>query len=155
MLQRCTEVIVDYMDAAFARIWTLNAEATMLELQAEVGHQTPINSGQTRVPIGQSSIGLIAQERRPHLSNDIFNDPRLGDPDWARREGMVAFAGYPLIVDDELLGVVTLFAQQAYQRDRWKPWGWWPMRLPWASNANKRKNNCKPRKRSCVYGPGT
>jgi PAS domain S-box-containing protein len=113
MLQRCTEVIVDYMDAAFARIWTLNAEATMLELQAEVGHQTPINSGQTRVPIGQSSIGLIAQERRPHLSNDIFNDPRLGDPDWARREGMVAFAGYPLIVDDELLGVVTLFAQQA------------------------------------------
>ena len=113
MLQRCTEVIVDYMDADFARIWTLDAETAMLELQAGVGRQTPINGGQTRVPIGQSSIGLIAQERRPHLSNDIFNDPRLGDPDWARREGIVAFADYPLIVDDELLGVVSLFAQQA------------------------------------------
>ncbi|MDA0672111.1 MAG: PAS domain-containing protein [Cyanobacteria bacterium] len=112
MLQRCTEVIVGQMDAAFARIWTLNAPEQLLELQASAGLYTHIDGGHARIPVGQFKVGLIAQERRPHLRNDIRNDIRLGDPAWAEREGMVAFAGYPLVVDDELLGVVALFARQ-------------------------------------------
>jgi PAS domain S-box-containing protein len=111
MLQRCSEVIVQYMDAAFARIWTVDEAGTMLELQASAGLYTHIDGGHARVPVGRFKIGLIAQERRPYLTNDILNDERLGDPVWARREGMVAFAGYPLIVDDILLGVVALFTR--------------------------------------------
>ncbi|MBF2035949.1 MAG: PAS domain-containing protein [Leptolyngbyaceae cyanobacterium T60_A2020_046] len=110
MLQSCCEVIVKYMDAAFARIWTANLSEQVLELQASAGLYRHINGGHARVPIGQLKIGLIAAEKTPYLSNDIVNDPRLGDRAWAEREGMVAFAGYPLIVDDQLLGVVALFA---------------------------------------------
>ena len=70
-----------------------------------------------RVPVGKFKIGLIAQEREPHLTNDVSNDPRVGDPEWARREGMVAFAGYPLIVDDRTVGVVALFARHSSPGD--------------------------------------
>jgi PAS domain S-box-containing protein len=38
-------------------------------------------------------------------------DERVGDQEWARREGMVAFAGYPLIVDNRLVGVMAMFAR--------------------------------------------
>src|SRR4029453_13113381 len=31
---------------------------------------------------------------------------------WARYNGMVAFAGYPLVVEDRLIGVVALFARR-------------------------------------------
>src|SRR5581483_7975835 len=58
-------------------------------------------------------IGLIAQERRPHLTNAVIGDPRVGDQEWAKREGMVAFAGYPLLVDDRLVGVMAMFARQS------------------------------------------
>src|SRR5262249_12142811 len=51
-----------------------------------------------------------AQERKPHLTNQVLGDPRV-DQDWARREGMVAFAGYPLVVADRLVGVMALFAR--------------------------------------------
>src|SRR5439155_15632268 len=37
VLQRCTEALVRHLDAAFARIWTLNASTQMLELQASAG----------------------------------------------------------------------------------------------------------------------
>ncbi len=112
MLGRCAEAIVDHLDAAFARIWTLNAEAQVLELQASAGQYTHIDGAHGRVPVGKFKIGLIAQERLPHLTNDVQNDPRVSDKAWAAREGMVAFAGYPLIVQDKLLGVMAMFARQ-------------------------------------------
>lgn len=65
------------------------------------------------MPVGALKIGLIASERRPHLTNAVVGDERVADQEWARREGMIAFAGYPLLVDDELLGVMALFAKHA------------------------------------------
>ena len=63
------------------------------------------------MPVGKFKIGLIAQELTPHLTNNVIGDPRVGDQEWARREGMVAFAGYPLMVRDRLVGVMAMFAK--------------------------------------------
>lgn len=112
MLRRCAAAIVQHMDAAFARIWTLNARERVLELQASAGMYTHTDGPHGRVPVGKFKIGLIAEERAPHLTNSVVGDPRVGDQEWARREGMVAFAGYPLIVEDELVGVMAMFARR-------------------------------------------
>ncbi|MDQ2945723.1 MAG: PAS domain S-box protein [Acidobacteriota bacterium] len=117
VLSMCVEAIVRRLDAAFARIWILNESQQMLELYASAGIYTHIDGGHARVPVGKFKIGLIAEERQPHLTNDVLNDSRVGDPAWARREGMVAFAGYPLIVDTRLVGVVALFARQKLGSD--------------------------------------
>ncbi|MBD2683389.1 MULTISPECIES: ATP-binding sensor histidine kinase [Nostoc] len=113
MLQSCTQAVVQHLNAAFARIWTLNADENMLELQASAGLYTHLDGPHSRVPVGAFKIGLIAQELRPHLTNDVLNDPRVGNKEWAKEEGMVAFAGYPLIFEDRLMGVLALFARQA------------------------------------------
>jgi two-component system, NtrC family, sensor kinase len=112
MLHSCADALVRDLGVAFARIWTLNRATNVLELQASAGLYTHIDGPHGRVPVGQFKIGLIAQERKPHLTNDVLHDPRVSDPEWARREGMVAFAGYPLLVEDRLIGVVALFARQ-------------------------------------------
>lgn len=112
ILLQCSKSLVHRTDAAFARIWTVNDHEQMLELQASAGLYTHIDGGHARVPIGKFKIGLIAQEREPHLTNDVQNDPRVGDHEWARREGMVAFAGHPLMVNDRLVGVMALFARR-------------------------------------------
>ncbi|HEY7908844.1 MAG TPA: GAF domain-containing protein [Thermomicrobiales bacterium] len=112
MLRKCTEAVVRQLDAAFARIWTLDRAGTTLELRASAGLYTHLDGGHSRVPVGMFKIGLIAAERLPHLTNDVRTDPRVSDPEWAAREGMVAFAGYPLIVEDRLVGVLAMFARQ-------------------------------------------
>jgi two-component system, NtrC family, sensor kinase len=111
MLSHCTEAIIRHLDAAFARVWTLNEADNVLELQASAGMYTHINGPHARVPVGQFKIGLIAQERQPHFTNAVMTDPRVGDKEWARREGMVSFAGYPLTVGDCLFGVIAMFAR--------------------------------------------
>src|SRR5262245_8069526 len=117
MLQKSAEALVRHLDAAFARIWTLNPKESLLELQASAGMYTHLNGGHSRVPFGKLKIGLIAQERQPHLTNDVCNDPRVSDKKWAREEGMVAFAGYPLLVEDRVVGVMAMFARHPLTED--------------------------------------
>ena len=111
-LQKCCDAVVRHLDAAFARIWILNEQGNVLELQASAGMYTHIDGVHSRIAVGESKIGLIAREQQPHITNSVKQDPRLSDKEWAAREGMVAFAGYPLIVDDRLLGVIAMFARQ-------------------------------------------
>lgn len=111
-LHGCAAALVTHLDAAFARVWTLNEAENVLNLQASAGLYTHLDGPHGRVPVGQFKIGLIAQERKPHLTNAVVGAPRVSDQEWAKREGMVAFAGYPLVVDERLVGVVALFARQ-------------------------------------------
>jgi PAS domain S-box-containing protein len=112
MLQRCAEALVRHLGAAFARIWTLDAQGATLELQASAGMYTHRDGPHSRVPVGSKKIGMIALEREPHLTNSVLGDPRVGDQEWARREGMVAFAGHPLMIEGRLVGVMALFSRQ-------------------------------------------
>jgi len=111
-LQYCANAVVRHLDAAFARIWTLNEEGNVLELQASAGIYTHIDGAHSRITVGEFKIGLIALERQPHITNSVQEDSRVSDKEWASREGMVAFAGYPLIVDNQLVGVIAMFARQ-------------------------------------------
>jgi signal transduction histidine kinase/PAS domain-containing protein len=115
-LRRCCAALVS-MGAAFARIWTYNANHEALELQASAGMYTHINGAHARVPLGSLKIGRIASTRTPHLTNAVVGDPHVADQAWAEREGLVAFAGYPLIVGERLVGVVALFAKQELSED--------------------------------------
>ena len=110
ILNRCAEAIAHHLDAAFVRIWTLNREENVLELQASAGLDTHPGKLESRVPVG-INIGLIAQEKKPYLTNDILHDPRISDKKWAKREGMVAFVGYPLIIEDRAVGVMAMFSR--------------------------------------------
>jgi PAS domain S-box-containing protein len=116
-LQRCVEAVVRHLDAAFARVWTLERGSDVLELQASAGMYSHLDGAHGRVPVGKFKIGLIAAERKPHLTNSVVGDPRVGDQEWAKREGMVAFAGYPLLVEDRLVGVLAMFSRAALPED--------------------------------------
>ena len=110
-LQNCAEALFHHLDAAFSRIWVLDEAQQVLRLRASAGLYTHLDGPHSRVPVGALKIGLIASERRAHLTNAVVGDPRVADQEWAEREGMVAFAGYPLLVEERLLGVMALFAK--------------------------------------------
>jgi PAS domain S-box-containing protein len=117
MLQACAEAVVRHLDAAFTRIWTLDEVAQMLELQASAGLYTHLDGADARVPVGDLEIGRVSSGLKPHLTNDALHDERLGNPAWARREGMMAFAGYSLVVEGRLVGVIQMTARQVLQED--------------------------------------
>ena len=113
ILDLCVKAIVRHFDATFARIWTLSRDGRELELQASAGLYTRLDGSYSRIPFGKLTIGCIAQERKPHLTNDVQSDPRVGDHDWARAENITSFAGYPLVVEDRAVGVMGMFSRES------------------------------------------
>ena len=116
-LQLCAEAIVRHLDAAFARIWTLSEAGDVLDLRASAGLYTHLDGSYAHVPADSTNIGHIVRDREPYLSNDVQNDPRINDREWARRKGLVSFAGYPLIVGSRSIGVLAAFACHPLQQD--------------------------------------
>ncbi len=112
MLQECGEALVRHLHVAFARVWTIEPGSDVLILRASAGKYTHIDGAHAVVRVGDAGIGLIAAERRSHLSNDVLSDPRVHDHEWARREGIASFAGHPLVVGGRVVGVVAMFAEE-------------------------------------------
>ncbi len=116
-LQLCASALVQHLDVAFARIWTVSEDAAFLELRASAGMYTHLNGAHSRIQVGSLKIGLIAQEGKPHLTNDVATDDRVSDRQWAAANGMVAFAGYPLMVGSKVVGVMGMFARKPLPTD--------------------------------------
>ncbi|HLQ43701.1 MAG TPA: PAS domain S-box protein, partial [Planctomycetaceae bacterium] len=64
------------------------------------------------VLVGKFQIESIAQQREPYLTNSVVGDPRIHDQEFVRREGLTAFAGYPLICGGHLFGVMALASRR-------------------------------------------
>ncbi len=111
-LAQTVAAVVDRLDAAFARIWTLEPGEDVLRLQASAGLYTNLDGDHSTIRVGDFKIGAIAAQREPHLTNNVLSDDMISDPAWAEREGMVSFAGYPLVVGEQLVGVLALFARR-------------------------------------------
>ena len=136
-LKIITDSVVRIFDADFCRIWlirpgdlcdkgcihaeikegphTCRFRDRCLHLVASSGRYTHIDGkGHARVPFGCYKIGLIASgEERKFMTNDVLNEPRVHDHDWARELGLVSFAGYQIkIPGEESIGVLALFSKR-------------------------------------------
>ena len=89
-LQQCVDALIRNTDIAFAQIWTGNEKEHRLELQASADIQ--LNCGPDRLRMDRSRLERIAETGVTQLDN--------------------AFAGYPLKVREQVLGVAAAFSCQ-------------------------------------------
>ena len=106
ILGRCATAMVHYLHAALARLWVYDAEEKKLKLHACAGlnEDGGLNSKQPKVSLDMTLIN----EGKPILINRVAGDPRVPDQEWVRREGIVAYAGYPLMLEDRPIGLMSI-----------------------------------------------
>jgi transcriptional regulator with GAF, ATPase, and Fis domain len=67
-----------------------------------------------RIPLNVHSVGLVGGSGKPILiGSNLAASQRAADPAWLRHEGIVSFAGQPLIFRGEVLGVLAVFSRVA------------------------------------------
>jgi len=112
MLQTACEAVVRRLGVASAQVWILDPEAPVLHLRASAGRLAHQEGEKARIPLGQFAIGRIAQERRPYTTNELRHAPDAMDLGWVLRKGMESFAGYPLVLGEQLVGVFAVFGAE-------------------------------------------
>ena len=106
------ESVVKYFDAKFARIWLVDKERKYLILKFSAGKYKNIQGEFSKVPLDSNKIGPIVKTKKPTISNDVANDPRIRYPEWAKKEGLKSFAGYPLMSKGQPIGVLGMFSEK-------------------------------------------
>ena len=102
---------------AAAQVWLLEPSDGALWRRA--GHHTTTNPPPVpgRVERGMSEIGQVAELRVPIVTNDPANHRQVGLNPWMSEEGVQAFAGFPLVVGDQLLGVLAVYHRRPLDRN--------------------------------------
>ena len=106
------ESVVKYFDAKFARIWLVDKERKYLILKFSAGKYKNIQGEFSKVPLDSNKIGPIVKTKKPTISNDVVNDPRIRYPEWAKEERLKSFAGYPLMSKGQPIGVLGMFSEK-------------------------------------------
>ncbi|TMC43720.1 MAG: GAF domain-containing sensor histidine kinase [Chloroflexi bacterium] len=105
------------LDFAAAQVWLLEASDGALWRRAShhVTRNAPPVPG--RVERGMGEIGQVAELRVPIVTNDPANHRQLALNPWMSEEGIQAFAGFPMVVGDQLLGVLAIYHRRALDRN--------------------------------------
>ncbi len=107
LLERCGEALIRFLEVTLARIWTFDAEAGVLELQACRG-TLPCPREPRRIPFDPCRIDIAARAQARCRAGVMVDDV----PEWLSREGAVSVAIHPLVIEGRLVGVMELFAHQ-------------------------------------------
>lgn len=114
-LQRSAEALVTHLDAVVAQIWTLDDEDEgMLVLRASAGIDPPPDDHQERIAAEEQPIGRIAAARQPFVTDAIDRIPDWGNPASTGEASIVAFAGYPLVIGERVLGVMGVYGRHPF-----------------------------------------
>ncbi len=139
-LKSITDGIVRIFDADFCRIWLIqpgdlceqgciHAQVNerphvcrhrdlCLHLMSSSGRYTHIDGiVHRRVPFDCYKIGRVASgNEHKFITNDVQNDPRIHNREWASELGLVSFAGYQLRVPGgKIMGVLAIFARHTIE----------------------------------------
>jgi PAS domain S-box-containing protein len=118
VLQSYVESLWRHLDVDFTQIWTLNAEATDLELQISTGKYSAADSERLRYLISPDKVWAIIQgEFQPLLSDQILAGLSEDDQLWLRENEINSLVGYPLLVKGRGVGILFLVAQSHLDTD--------------------------------------
>ena len=109
-LQSIVDSLVKYFDAKFARVWFVDDRKKYLILKFSAGKYRNLDGEFSKVSIKSLKIGTIVTTKKPIVSNDVINDHRIKYHDWAKKEKMRSFAGYPLLYKGNVVAVLAMFS---------------------------------------------
>jgi signal transduction histidine kinase len=112
VLQRLTELARSRLGADVVRIWLRDDASGELRLSAEAGATGQTAGSRTRFEPGQGLVGWIVARREPLVIADLEADPRLANRDWAEAEGLHAFLGVPILLEDLVVGVLACMRRE-------------------------------------------
>ena len=112
ILQQCCGAMAEYLRVELAGIWSWDATNQILELQASAGAINDANRADTYQQKVSLDLELLAKGR-PVFIKQLRGDPRLQDPAWATRERLAAAAFCPLVLEERLVGVMSVFSRSS------------------------------------------
>lgn len=112
-LQVIVESIVKDFEVKFAGIWLQDKANKNLILKFTAGVLGSLS--EISIECGRI-VGQILKTKKPFSMYDLAEAQKIhgGHYDWAKRENLKSFGGYPLIQGDQVMGVLAVFSERKF-----------------------------------------
>ena len=107
VLDRVARSAVDLFGSSVSRLWLVDDDGRGLSLRASAGAVSGV-AGRVRAQVGEGLMGHIVTTRAPLLVPDLREDPRAHNTERIHAEGIISFAGMPLLLGDQVLGALSV-----------------------------------------------
>lgn len=113
LLVRCSQVLEHYLATASVGFWVMNSQTNLLTRQSVWGIELPEDTFPETVSLGISMIGLVGLNQHPYVTCKASDDICFrGAKAWLAEGEIQSFGGYPLLVGNNLVGVLTLLHRE-------------------------------------------
>lgn len=104
----CAKAMAQFLNASVAQLWTFDARESVFQPRAAAGPLVEAQKGDQKPSQVKLNLEVLARGE-PILIKQLAGDERVADQEWVKRNGLVAFAACPLILEDKLVGLMSLF----------------------------------------------
>ncbi|HEX4801953.1 MAG TPA: histidine kinase dimerization/phospho-acceptor domain-containing protein, partial [Myxococcaceae bacterium] len=112
-LERCARQIVAQLRIDCVLIWSADADGAMA-LAASAGLCDGLPPPE---PPGDSLVDAVVEQRKRVIRQSVPDEAPSANQKLAKRPQMRALAGYPLLCEDTLLGVLAVYAREELAQD--------------------------------------
>jgi GAF domain-containing protein/ActR/RegA family two-component response regulator/anti-sigma regulatory factor (Ser/Thr protein kinase) len=96
------------MGVPVVSVWVADADAETLRVRAFSDEAMGAAYPRRTTTFEEGAMGWIARKREPLSVPDMLADPRLLSKSWWLEHGLRSFLGVPIVLQDQLLGVLAL-----------------------------------------------
>jgi GAF domain-containing protein/CheY-like chemotaxis protein len=115
VLRTIARAAAELMASSFVAVWIADESSRTLRVAAfsdeRIGADFPI----VTQAFGEGAAGWIAAHRRTLNVADVRQDPRFLAREWGERHGILSFIGVPILLQDSVLGVLTMNGAAPFQ----------------------------------------
>ncbi|PYM94012.1 MAG: hypothetical protein DME04_08815 [Candidatus Rokuibacteriota bacterium] len=108
LLRTISESAAELTGARLASFWLADEKRRKLSFTSGSVAEMVQEYSPLILSYDQGAVGWVAAHRTALVLDDVLADERLVNRAWVERWGLRAFAGYPVLVGDELLAVMAL-----------------------------------------------
>jgi two-component system, NtrC family, sensor kinase len=107
LLQECSKAIVSSLDISLLGIWIYEETSKTLDLEFNAS-SLPVDNADKHLHSIKPIIASIAETQKPYFTSTLAELSSI-DHEWVNQEGLTTFAGYPLMINNRIVGVMALF----------------------------------------------
>ena len=112
ILQQIVIRTADLIDSKICSLMLLDETKEYLVIRATQS-LSPAYRGKPPIRVGQSISGKAVKTKKVLQTEDVTNDPVYSFPEIARQEGLKSLLSVPMMVGDEVIGVLNCYTEEA------------------------------------------
>lgn len=114
VLRVLMEKIDIFLPYTAVQVWLMNQQSQQLE-RAACWNLDEVEWKSRKLRDTPSLVREAMAGKRPVIANNVQKDPRTLDPEFYRKQGLLSYLGVPLLIKDEVLGVLVFLTREEHQ----------------------------------------